>query len=113
VPQLVGVVVPPEEAKKDEKIKQSPFSFSAVPHEGKRCCMLQIRPRGLKPAPLALNRVHLAVKSPVVRLAPGTLVQISGWINIPAEIRASPDGALLYDNAGGEPLALRLTQPTG
>jgi hypothetical protein len=106
----VGQVVPPEEAKKDEKLRNSLFVFSAAPKEGKKCCMLQIRPKGLKPPPQALDRTLIAIRSPVMRLRPGTLVQISGWINIPTTIRASPDGALFYDSAGGEPLAIRLTQ---
>jgi hypothetical protein len=33
-------------------------------------------------------------------------------VRIPYAIQASPDGALLYDSVGGEPLAIRLTQPT-
>ena len=37
---------------------------------------------------------------------------ISGWVRIPKPITASVDGALLYDSAGGEPLAIRLKDPT-
>ena len=44
-------------------------------------------------------------------MPPGTLVQVSGWVCIPEAITASPDGALMYDSAGGEPLAIRLTEP--
>jgi hypothetical protein len=33
-------------------------------------------------------------------------------VRIPSGIGASTDGALLFDSAGGEPLALRLTAPT-
>ena len=43
---------------------------------------------------------------------PGTLVRISGWIKVAKPIQASPDGALFFDNAGGEPLGVRLTSPT-
>lgn len=82
------------------------------PAEGRQCLMLNIKPRLDQTQPLqALERTTLALTSPEVRLPPGTLVQISGWVNIPAPITASPDGALLYDNAGGEPLALRWTDP--
>src|SRR5439155_7616716 len=48
------------------------------------------------------------VYSPPVRLQPGTLVRISAWVRIPKPISASADGALIYDSAGGEPLAVRL-----
>jgi len=48
-----------------------------------------------------------------VRLPPGSLVRVSGWVRLPAAINASTDGALFYDSAGGEPLAVRLTGATG
>lgn len=81
------------------------------PKEGKLCLRLQIKPK--RPVvPQALERTFLAINSPVVRLPPGTLVQISGWVNIPENITASVDGAMLYDTAGGEPLAVRLTGKT-
>jgi hypothetical protein len=86
------------------------------PKEGKQCLLLEVKARNLPgpdgkvpPAPMALERTFLAVHSPVVPLAPGSLVRISAWVRIPATISASPDGALLYDSAGGEPLAVRLT----
>lgn len=83
--------------------------------EGSQCLMLQIKPRQLVNAdgkaalpPAALERTFLAINSPAVRLQPGTLVRISGWVRVPEPIAASADGALFYDNAGGEPLAVRL-----
>jgi hypothetical protein len=81
------------------------------PQEGKQCLMLQVKPRGKGPIQ-ALERTLLSVTSPSVSLKPGTLVQVSGWVRIPSAITASADGALLYDNAGGEPLAIRLTEST-
>jgi len=83
-----------------------------APMEGKQCAMLQIRPRGGRAAPAAIEKVHMTLTSPTLRLPPGTLVQVSGWVNIPAPITASPDGALIYDSAGGEQLAIRLTDAT-
>ena len=45
-------------------------------------------------------------------LEPGTLVRISGWVRVPPPgIVASTDGALIYDSAGGEPLAIRQSSP--
>lgn len=82
------------------------------PRQGKQCAMLQIKPKGKGPAPQALERTLLALTSPNVSLPPGTLVQVSGWVRIPEPITASPDGALFYDSTAGEPLAIRLTQPT-
>lgn len=85
---------------------------TSAPQQGKQCAMLQIKPKK-GPAPFALERTLLAISSPNVQIQPGTLVQVSGWIRIPTKITASPDGALFYDSAGGEPLAIRLTEPTG
>jgi hypothetical protein len=86
------------------------------PEQGKQCLMLQIKPRDVAgsdgkplPPPVALERTFLAIHSPAVKLHPGSLVQISGWVKIPSAIAASADGVMLYDSAGGEPLALRLT----
>jgi hypothetical protein len=82
------------------------------PKEGDQCAMLQIKPRNHTEPPLALERAELGLISPTVKLAPGTLVRISAWVRIPTAITASVDGALLYDTAGGEPLAIRFTDPT-
>jgi hypothetical protein len=82
------------------------------PKEGKQCLKLQITPKNAQAPPLALERTFLAIHSPAVRLVPGTLVKITAWVKVPKPIAASADGALLYDLAGGEPLAVRVTGPT-
>jgi hypothetical protein len=83
------------------------------PQEGKQCLRLRIKPLDPQQPAAALERTFLAVHTPAVRLDPGTLVKISGWYRIPAGIAASTDGALVYDSAGGEPLAVRTTEATG
>jgi hypothetical protein len=103
------------------------------PQEGKQCLMLKLSPKPKEgkdkdakdskdkkdtkekeedQSPLALERTFLAIHSPAVRLPPGMPVRISAWVRIPAAITASTDGALVYDSAGGEPLAVRLTGAT-
>jgi hypothetical protein len=80
------------------------------PKEGKQCLMLSIKGKSPgRPDDLPLERTFLAVNSPSIKLQPGTIVRISGWVRIPAAIKGSADGALFYDDAGGEPLAVRLT----
>ncbi len=66
-------------------------------------------PEGKKPPPepQALERTFLAVNSPPVRLTPGTWVRVSGWVKIPETLRATADGFLMYDTAGGEGMSLR------
>jgi hypothetical protein len=82
-----------------------------APQHGKQCALLEVKAKK-DPAPPALERTFLALSSPAVSLPPGTLVQVSAWVRIPEAITASPDGALFYDSAGGEPLGVRLTGKT-
>ena len=88
-----------------------------TPELGKSVLRLEVRhrveydaagkPREASPAPL--EKTFLAVDSPPVSFEPGTLVRVSGWVRVPQEITGSVDGALLYDDAGGEPLGVRLS----
>jgi hypothetical protein len=75
--------------------------------EGKQCLLLKIAPKNALAPPQVLERTFLAIHSPAVRLPAGTTVRISAWLRVPAALIGSPDGALLYDSAGGEPLAVR------
>jgi hypothetical protein len=101
-----------EAALAEDQVELMARRVANEPKEGRQCLMLKISPKNPQLAPVALERTYLAVNSPAVHLPPGQLVQISGWVRIPQPIRASVDGALLYDSAGGEPLAVRLTEPT-
>jgi hypothetical protein len=94
--------------------------FPPMPELGKSLLRLEVRRRierdrdgkPREPSKAPLEKTFLAVDSPPVRFEPGSLVRVSGWIRIPNEITGSADGALLYDDAGGEPLAVRLaSQP--
>jgi hypothetical protein len=62
------------------------------------------------PEPQALERVFLAVNSPPVKLPPGSWVRISGWMKVLGGVRASADGAMFFDTAGGEAYAVRVTE---
>jgi hypothetical protein len=81
--------------------------------EGRQCLLLQVKPKDPAAVPAELERTFLAVHSPAVKLLPGTKVRISAWVRIPEAIKGTQDGALLYDSAGGEPLAVRTVKPTG
>jgi hypothetical protein len=87
-----------------------------TPELGASVLKLEVRAKTIldregKPRPAApvLERTFLAVDSPPVKLPPGTLVRVSAWIKIAGNIEGSADGLLFYDDAGGEPLAVRLT----
>jgi hypothetical protein len=76
---------------------------------GKQALMLEMLPTDSVKPPGALERSFVAINSPAVKLPPGSDVQISGWVKIPQKITGSVDGVLFFDSAGGEPLAVRLT----
>jgi hypothetical protein len=82
------------------------------PHKGQQALMLQIAQKDTLP-PGPLERTFLAIHSPAVKLPPGTLVRITAWVEASNPITHSPDGALLYDSAGGEPLAVRIVKAPG
>lgn len=85
---------------------------SVTPKKGKLCGALMVAPKTPNARIGALERTYVAVNSPQVKLAPGTLVKISAWIHIPQPILASVDGVLFFDSTAGEPLAIRLTDAT-
>jgi hypothetical protein len=91
-----------------DEVKLAARRVTDKPRQGKQCLSLGIAPKDAAAPPAALERTFLALNSPVVHCQPGTLVRISVWVRIPKKIAASADGALFYDSAGGEPLALRL-----
>ncbi len=101
-----------QEAKLDDVILTA-RRVADSPQQGRQCLMLDVRQRDPAARIKALERTFLGINSPAVRLPAGTPVVISGWVRIPQKINASVDGALLYDSAGGEPLAIRRTEATG
>ena len=100
----------PQEMKLDEVDFMAQRSTD-LPHMGKQCLMLQVKPKNPAEAPVALERCYLGIHSPDVSQPPGTWVRISAWVRVPKQLVGSIDGALIYDSAGGEPLAVRLTEP--
>jgi hypothetical protein len=110
-PRQVSEGWTPQEITLDQ-VELTARRVSDGPQQGKQCLMLQVKPKNpTGPSIQALERTFLAINSPVVRVQPGTIVKISGWVRIPKAIEASTDGALLYDSIGGEPLAVRLKGP--
>jgi hypothetical protein len=98
-----GVTLPSDD------VELSAERVAENPQEGQQCLRLRVKAKDPLHTPAALERTFLAVHTPAVRLPPGTLVRITGWVRLPTSVAASADGALVYDSAGGEPLAIRLT----
>jgi hypothetical protein len=93
-----------------DEVEVSARRVADAPHGGRQCLMLKAEPKNPQLAPQVLERTFLAIHSPAVRFPPGTVVRVSAWVRIPDKVRGSADGALIYDSAGGEPLAVRLTE---
>lgn len=90
------------------------------PELGNQCLRLKITAKTRTdkagnplPPPAALERAFLAVDSPAVELPPGRLARVSFWAKVPEGIQASADGVVVYESAGGEPLAVRLQATAG
>ena len=83
-----------------------------APHGGRQCAMLQIKVPARHPAPSVLEKSRVAIVSPTVKLQPGTLVQVTAWVYLTANIMGSADGAMFFDSVGGEELAVRVHEPT-
>ena len=58
--------------------------------------------------PGAVETPPMWVTTAAVAVEPGQLLEIRGWVRIPAPIAASSDGLLVIDSLGGEPMAQRL-----
>ena len=92
-----------------------------APELGRGVLKLEVRRRGdvaadgkpVEQSTRPLERTFLAVESPPVRLPPGSLVRVSAWIKVAGAITLTSDGVLFYDDAGGEPLAVRTTTTGG
>ncbi|HBT77610.1 MAG TPA: hypothetical protein DEB39_11970 [Planctomycetaceae bacterium] len=53
------------------------------------------------------------ISNPGIPVRTGEMLCISGWINIPQRITGSTDGVMIFDNIGGESLALRFEKTSG
>lgn len=81
------------------------------PEEGQQCLKLQVKPKDPLQTPSTLERTYIAVHTPAIPLPPGTLVRITAHARVPGPITGSADGAMLFDSAGGEALAVRMNEP--
>ena len=82
-------------------------------HTGNQSLELKLDAKDQNNPPAALERAFLAIHTPDLKLAPGSWVKLSAWLNVQQKIVGSVDGALFYDSASGEPLAFRTTQTQG
>lgn len=80
-------------------------------HAGGAGLLLRAQPVDEKTKPAAIETPPVWVTSAPVAVEPGDVVRISAWVRLAAPIEGSVDGLAIVDSLGGEPLALRVTEP--
>lgn len=78
----------------------------------RRVLQLAVTPKE-EPAPLIAEDTRVELISPSVPVNAGDVVRIRGRFRAPLGVAGSVDGAMVYDNIGGETLAVRLTAAGG
>lgn len=78
----------------------------------RRVLQLAVAPKQ-EPAPLIAEDTRVELVSPTVPVDAGDVVRIRGRFRAPLGVAGSVDGAMVYDNVGGETLAVRLTAAGG
>jgi hypothetical protein len=90
----------------DEGIEASALLIPAFQKKGGRALELRVESKSPEP-PTSLDATRVTIKSSPVPVEAGQIVRIKGMIRVPTDITGSPDGAMIWDSLGGEPLALR------
>lgn len=81
---------------------------------GKKCLKLSVSPAasGSAGSPM-LEEPPLWIVSPSVKVRPGQMVQIHGWVNVPEVVIGNFDGLKISDSVSGEALAERIAVTRG
>jgi hypothetical protein len=66
-----------------------------------------------KSPPAVIENPPLQIISPPIPVRRGQLVRVGGWVRVPEQITASPDGLLIYDSLGGAMLGQRFQRTEG
>ncbi|MCX7428538.1 MAG: hypothetical protein NTW96_23295 [Planctomycetia bacterium] len=76
---------------------------------------LRLVARSVEPnrPPTLVETPPLWITSPPVPVEAGALVQVSGWVHVPAPITGSVDGLMIFDSFSGRALAERIGDTTG
>ncbi len=86
---------------------------SVAAHSGRFGLRLTARPAPGGDADVLIENPPCWVTGPAVRLEPGQMVSIHGWVQVPAPITGSVDGLLIVDSLSGEPLGERIHKTAG
>jgi hypothetical protein len=85
----------------------------AAAHSGRFGLRLAAHPDDPTKSALLVETPPVWITSPAVPVARGALVQIQGWVRIPAPLTGSADGLMVLDSLTGEALADRFQATSG
>ncbi|MBI1248560.1 hypothetical protein GC197_12065 [bacterium] len=91
----------------ESKVELSPRE----PHQGYYSLAMRVAPdaRGLYARP---EQAPIEIRSAPVKVPPGRLVLVRGWIRIPQKLSEESGGVRIHDSLGGRELAIQMTEPT-
>ena len=72
-----------------------------------------VQPASLARGQVIVENTPVWITSAPVAVKAGQMVRIHGWVNVPAAIAGSDDGAMIIDNVGGASLAERILVTNG
>jgi len=81
----------------------------AYAHSGNNGLRLVAWPEDIDNAPAVVETSPVWITSPALNVKAGQIIRIHGWARIEQPVRGSRDGLLIFDSAGGLPLAQRVT----
>ena len=93
----------------DSTLQGSAVLIGDQPHGGRRALALRVTPVDPRQPVVVAEHTRVAMVSPAVRVYPGQVARISGYVRVPKPIAGSVDGAMVWDSIGGEMLAQRFS----
>ncbi len=78
------------------------------PRLGRYSLLMQVRPSDPANPPAQVESPPVWITTPAVRVEPGTLVRIRGWVRTAGPVRGSSDGVLIFEQQSGQAMAERI-----
>ncbi len=85
----------------------------AYAHSGENGLRLVAWPEDPGNAPAVVETAPVWITSPAMNVRAGQIIRIHGWVRVQHAVQGSRDGLLVFDSAGGLPLAQRVNGEVG
>lgn len=101
-------------AESAEGISAGADLVATAPHSGRYALELYASPQGSQPlSQIGSEAAIVTFRSPEIPVAAGTILHISGWVNVIEPVASHRDGATIHDNLLGLSSGLRWTKTEG